>query len=493
VIDPRARGGVQRRGEGRREVGGGEARWNWSRRHARWRAGERADGGENEDNRENAVSADHAVGLRRAVWAIGVLVALASWTAPGALAQRALVRRPEKIRPGISVLLDDRIGLIKGRRVALVTNQTGVDEHGDSDIDLLSTDSRARKARVQLVALFSPEHGIRGTEDRQFVENGVDAKSGLVVHSLYTSQTIPPPDSLLRGVQVLIVDLQDIGTRTWTYTGLMLYALRAGARNRIPVLVLDRPNPITGSHFEGPLLDSAIANPNDPAPGAPGKAYALYPVPLRHGMTLGEMALVFNAKLALGAELTVVPVKGWHRAQWFDETGLPWVRPSPNMPSVASALLYPGLVAFEATNLSVGRGTDIAFQRVGAPWLKAKKVVDLLADRFMPGVKFEVERFTPRSPTDGKYPGQSIAGVKIVVTDRERANPSRIGAALLWAIASTSSDSLKVRDAAFDDRFGAARVREALLRGEDPDAVLDRELPAAVAFREAVKPYLIYR
>ena len=439
------------------------------------------------------MSADHAMAVRRAAWTIGVLAALACWTAPGALAQRGTMHRPEKIRPGISVLLDDRIGLIRGLRVALVTNQTGIDEHGDSDIDLLRNDSRARKARVQLVALFSPEHGIRGTEDRQFVENGVDAKSGLAVHSLYTSQTIPPPDSLLRGVQVIIVDLQDIGTRTWTFTGLMLYTLRAGARNGIPVLVLDRPNPITGTHFEGPLLDSAIANPNDPVPGAPGKAYALYPVPLRHGMTMGEMALVFNAKLAIGAALTVVPVKGWHRAQWFDETGLPWVKPSPNMPSVASALLYDGLVAFEATNVSVGRGTDIAFQRVGAPWLKAKEVVDLLADRLMPGVKFEAERFTPQSPTDGKYPGQGIAGVRIVVTDRERANPSRIGAALFWAIARTSGDSLRIRDAAFDDRFGAARVREALLRGEDPDAVLDRELPAAVAFREAIKPYLIYK
>ncbi|MFI5310018.1 MAG: exo-beta-N-acetylmuramidase NamZ domain-containing protein [Gemmatimonadales bacterium] len=431
--------------------------------------------------------------LRRVAWSVGAVIALWCSTAALAVAQLPDARRPEKIRPGISVLLDERIGLIQGRRVAIVTNQTGVDEHGNLDIDLLRTDSRARKARVQLVALFSPEHGIRGTEDREFVEGGVDAKSGLVVHSLYAAQTIPPPDSLLRGVQAIIVDLQDIGTRTWTFTGLMLYTLRAGARNRIPVLVLDRPNPITGTHFEGPLLDSAIANPNDPAPGAPGKAYALYPVPLRHGMTMGEMAQLFNAKLAIGADLTVVPVKGWHREQWFDQTGLPWVRPSPNMPSIASALLYPGLVAFEASNLSVGRGTDIAFQHVGAPWLRAKDVVDLLADRLMPGVKFEAERFTPQSPTDGKFPGQSVAGVRIVVTDRERANPSRIGAALLWAIAKTSGDSLRLRDGAFDDRFGASRVREALLRGEDPDAVLDRELPASIAFREAVKPYLIYR
>lgn len=419
-------------------------------------------------------------------------VCAAAGTAGTAGAQRSAQKKPDKIRPGISVLLDERIGLVTGRRVALITNQTGVNEHGDSDIDLL-TDARARKARVQLVALFSPEHGIRGSEDHEFVANGTDSRSGLVVHSLYQSQTIPPPDSLLRGVQTLIVDLQDIGTRTWTYTGLMVYALRAAARNRISVLVLDRPNPLTGLHFEGPLLDSAIANANDPAPGAPGKAYALYPTPLRHGMTIGELAQLFNAKLAIGADLTVLPVRGWRREQWFDQTGLPWVRPSPNMPSLASALLYPGLVAFEATNLSVGRGTGDAFQRVGAPWLKAKDVANLLADRLMPGVKFEAERFTPQSPTDGKFGGQSIPGVKIIVTDRERANPSRIGAALFWAIARISGDSLRVRDAAFDDRFGAARVRAALLRGEDPDTVLDRELPAAIAFREAVRPYLLYR
>ncbi|MFI5311123.1 MAG: exo-beta-N-acetylmuramidase NamZ domain-containing protein [Gemmatimonadales bacterium] len=421
--------------------------------------------------------------------ALAMLCVAVSTTA----AQRSAPRAPEKVRPGIDVLLDERIGLIQGRRVALITNHTGLSRSGDSDIDLLRTDSRAKKARVQLVALFSPEHGIRGTEDRQFVESGIDAKSGLVVHSLYQSQTIPPPDSLLRGVQLLIVDLQDIGTRTWTYTGLMLYSLRAAARNRIPVLVLDRPNPISGAHVEGPLLDSTIANPNDPAPGAPGKAYALYPTPLRHGMTMGELAQLFNAKLALGADLTVVPVRGWRRAQWFDETGLPWVRPSPNMPSLASALLYPGLVAFEATNVSVGRGTDLAFQRVGAPWLKAKEVADLLADRLMPGVKFEVEHFVPQAPTDGKYAGQSIAGVRIVVTDRERASPSRIGAALVWAIQRTSPDSLRVRNAGFDDRFGAARIREALMRGDDPDSVLDREIPAVIAFRESVKAFLLYR
>jgi uncharacterized protein YbbC (DUF1343 family) len=408
-------------------------------------------------------------------------------------AQRPRPSRPERVRPGISVLLDERIGLITGRRLALITNQTGVDEHGTPDVELLTKDPRARKARVTLVALFSPEHGLAGTEDRPNVPSGIDSRSGLMVHSLYTDQTIPPPDSLLAGVETIVVDLQDIGTRTWTYTGVMLYALRAAAHHRIPVLVLDRPNPITGTRVEGPLLDSAIANPNDPMPNAPGKAYALYPAPLRHGMTMGELAQLFNAQLEVGANLTVVPVRGWRRDAWFDQTGLPWVRPSPNLPSLMSALLYPGLVAFEATNVSVGRGTDAAFQRVGAPWLKAREVVDLLRDRPIPGVRFDAESFTPEAPTDGKYAGRSIPGIRVHVADRNVVNASRVGASLFWAIAKTSGDSLKIRAAEFDDRFGAARVREALLRGEEPDAVLDRELPAIIAFREFVKPFLLYR
>jgi len=424
--------------------------------------------------------------------AIGLLAVCA-----GALgAQRA--SEPErltiaKVTPGITVLLEKRVGLIQHRRVALVTNQAGQDERGRSDVDILRADPRAVNAGVRLVALFAPEHGIRGTEDHSNVASEVDAKSGLIVHSLYGSQTIGPPDSLLAGVETLIVDLPDIGTRTWTFTGVMLYTMRAAARHHIPILVLDRPNPITGTRTEGPLLDSAIANPDDPAPGKPGKAFALYPVPLRHGMTMGEMALLFNDRLKIGADLTVVPMEGWRRSAWYDETGLKWVRPSPNLPTLTSALIYPALVAFEATNVSVGRGTSDAFQHVGAPWLRAREIVDLLEDRGIPGVKFLAEHFTPSAPTDGKFGGQSIPGVKIVVTDRDRVNAARVGAALFWAIAQTSRDSLKIRDAAFDERFGAARVREALLRGEDPDSVLDRELPATIAFRESIKAYLLYR
>ena len=397
-----------------------------------------------------------------------------------------------RVRPGITVLLRDSIHLIRGKRIGLLTNQTGIDEKGNSDIDLLR-EKRARDAGVRLVQLFAPEHGLRGTEDRQNLASETDPKSGLPVYSLYGQQTVAPPDSMLRALDALVFDLQDIGTRTWTYVGAMIYAMRASARVGKPIIVLDRPNPITGYIIEGPVLDSSLANPEDPAPGRPGQAYALWPMPLRHGMTMGELALYFNDVLKIRADLHVVPVQGWRRDVWFDLTGLPWVKPSPNMPSLQSAMLYPGLVAFEATNLSVGRGTPEAFQRLGAPWLNAAATVAILKDREIPGVRFFVESFTPQNPTDQKYGGQAIPGIKIVVINRSNLQAARVGAALLWAINKTAGTKLTIQPRAFDLRFGSPPVREALLRGVDPDVLIDREYKAAYAFRESTRQYLIYR
>jgi uncharacterized protein YbbC (DUF1343 family) len=398
------------------------------------------------------------------------------------------------VRPGITVLLQDSLHLIAGKRVGLLTNQSGLDAERRSDIDLLfRADSGIGEGAPRLVALFAPEHGIRGTENRSNIASSIDERTGLPIHSLYNPTTIEPPDSTLRDLDALIIDLQDIGTRTWTYPGSMVYAMRAAARNDVKVIVLDRPNPITGTVVEGPVLDSAQTYAGSHSESRRATPVTLYPIPLRHGLTFGELARFYNDELRLGADLTVIPVAGWSRHLWFDETGLPWVKPSPNMPTLTSALLYPAIVPFEASNLSVGRGTPDAFQRLGAPWLDADSAVALLEDRGLNGVRFVVDRRAPDNPPDRKYGGQEIPWIKIEVTDRDRLQAARIGAALLWAVNQVNPDSLTLRDAGFDARFGPPALREALLRGDDPDSVIDSQLPLVVEFEQRTRKYRLYR
>lgn len=396
------------------------------------------------------------------------------------------------VRPGITVLLDDSLALVRGHRIGLLTNQTGIDANGVSDIELLGGPA-AHAAGVTLVRLFSPEHGIRGTEDRQQLASGIDQRSGLPIVSLYTVTAIAPPDSTLADLDALVFDLQDVGTRTWTYVGSMVYALRAAARHKLPIVVLDRPNPITGEHVDGPMLDSELSNANEQTAERAAKPYALYPFPLRHGMTMGELALFYNSVLAIHAPLHVIPVSGWRRSMWFDETGLPWVRPSPNLPTLTSALLYPSLVAFEGTNVSVGRGTPDAFQRFGAPWLDAPRIVEMLNARRVAGVRFVVDSFTPVNPGDDKYGGRRIAGVKIDVVDRNAIRSGLLGATILWAIAAANHDSLRFDVRTFDERLGSPRVREALVRGVDPSVVMRDAQPAVDDFLRRAREFLLYR
>lgn len=409
---------------------------------------------------------------------------------PGQISARL---RDRKVRPGITVLLDDSIKLVSGKRVALVTNHTGVDEKGRRSIDLLFSDARAQRAGVKLVKVFAPEHGLGGTADRENLADERDVKTALPIYALYQRKTMAPPDSLLQDVDVIVVDLQDIGTRTWTYVGVVLYCMQAGERRGIPVVVLDRPNPISGAYTEGPLLDSALANAAYPTNSNTTNGFALYPMPLRHGLTMGELARLFQGQLKMGTRLSVVPMRNWRRQMWFDETDLPWVKPSPNMPNLTSALFYPALVPFESSNVSVGRGTGEPFQRIGAPWLRADSVARLLEDLSLTGVKFKAERFTPQNPGDNKYGGRAIPGIRLELLDRERVQPARIGAALLWALSRVHGDSLRVTTPGWDLRMGSVRVREALQGGADPDAVLDRVLPQVIAFEKDMRRYYLYR
>ncbi|MBI3983110.1 MAG: DUF1343 domain-containing protein [Gemmatimonadetes bacterium] len=387
-----------------------------------------------------------------------------------ACADAASVRPP--VRPGVDVLLSDSVHLVAGRRVGLVTNQTGVDATGLSDVD------RLLRAGVNLVALYSPEHGFRGVLDQEVIGHGVDSATGLPIYSLYGELRAPTAE-MLNGVDVLLLDLQDIGSRTYTYISTVLVTMEAAGKAGVSVIVLDRPNPIGGELVQGPVLDPPF-----------GSFVGMLPIPLRHGMTIGELARFGAAALGYEVNLTVVPAGGWRRAQWFDQTGLPWVRPSPNMPDLESATHYPGVVLFEATNLSVGRGTPVAFQVVGAPWLDVARVGD--AAGAVPGVVLSDTVIRPESPPDGKYDGVSIPAVRLRVTDRARYDPVRMAVRLLFALRDVHGDSLVVRARSLDERAGTSRLRRALEAGAEADAVWRTWIDELVGFQTLRERYLLY-
>ncbi|MBI4419230.1 MAG: DUF1343 domain-containing protein [Gemmatimonadetes bacterium] len=377
------------------------------------------------------------------------------------------------VRPGIEVLLADSLHLLRDARVGILTNQTGVDRSGKSDVDLL------RQARVQVTAIFSPEHGFRGNQDRENIENAVDSATGVPIYSLYGTVRAPTRE-MLAGVDVLVVDLQDIGARPYTYVSTALLALRAAREMERRVIVLDRPNPIGGELVQGPVLDTAL-----------GSFVGILPVPLRHGLTLGELARFGNDVLGIHADLAIVPAAGWQRGDWFDATGLPWIRPSPNMPDLESATHYPGLVLLEGTNLSVGRGTPIAFQVIGAPWLEPQRVVGRLAS--VPGVSYQDTLIMPQQPGDGKYAAEEIPAIRLRVTRRGVYDPTHLAVALLSAVRTVHRDSLKIDPRAFDQRAGNPRLRRGLERDHNPNRIWNDWRAGTHHFLLRRDPYLLYR
>lgn len=379
-------------------------------------------------------------------------------------------RRPAQVLPGIDVLLADSARLIAGRRLGLITNQTGVDARGTSSIDrLFAAGNRCRAATEcpALVALFAPEHGLRGgAAPGAHVDDDTDSATGLPIYSLYGANRAPTADQLGE-IDVLLIDLQDVGARTYTYVSTTVLALRAARAAGKRVLVLDRPNPI-GCAVEGPVLDTAFAS-----------FIGLLPVPLRHGMTIGELARFANAELHIGADLVVVPVKGWRRCQWFDETGLPWVRPSPNLPDLESVAWYPGTVLFEATNLSVGRGSDAPFRQIGAPWLADSSFARLKARLGEP------VSFTPRAPGDGKFDGVALGGIRFPHFDRRRTEPVRYALQVLAELQGAPGSDVRI------DALGMARRLGVPLSFYQPGPA-GRESPDVAAFRRKAAPYLLY-
>jgi uncharacterized protein YbbC (DUF1343 family) len=362
------------------------------------------------------------------------------------------------VRAGLDVLEEEGFSALQGRRVALITNHTGLTRTGVRSVDAMLAGG------VKVAGLFSPEHGIAGKEDHENVGDSKDEKTGLPIWSLYSGQNRKPSAERLRGVDVLVFDIQDIGTRFYTYLSTLVNAMEEAARLKIPFMVLDRPNPISGTRVEGPMLEPALQS-----------FIGIRPLPLRHGMTLGELARLINAESNVRAELTVIPARGWQRQMWWDETGLTWVDPSPNMKSLNGALLYGGLGMLEFNrNYSVGRGTGTPFERIGADWMAPRELALHLNTRLIPGVRAHPLR----------------DGVQFQVTDRDVVEPSLLGLEIAAALLKLYPGKIDLDKC--ERLIGDRSVIAALKRGDDPRTIARSWSAAIEAFRLRRAKYLIY-
>lgn len=412
---------------------------------------------------------------------------------------RAASPMPAAVKPGLEVFLAERVDLVKGKKVGLITNPTGVDRRLRSSVDLL-----AAHPGVKLVALYGPEHGVRGNAQAgEYVPFYIDDKYKLPVFSLYgqTMKAAPgmlknideymrtfdtqetgkvPEKAMVKDVDVLVYDIQEVGTRVYTYIATLAYAMQAAAESGIEVIVLDRPNPINGVDMEGPILDYPKYS----------SFVGLYPIPERHGMTIGELARLFNDKfLARKARLTVVPAAGWRRDMWYDETGLPWVIPSPNMPTLDTATVYPGQVYLEGTNVSEGRGTNRPFELFGAPWVDGYDLAARLNALDLAGVRFREAWF---APTFSKFQGELCGGCQLHVTDRRVFRSFATSLHIIKTLRDAYPDKFAFHPDYFDKVMGTSKVREALERGTPVAEILAGLEGPLRDFAELRRPYLLY-
>jgi uncharacterized protein YbbC (DUF1343 family) len=379
------------------------------------------------------------------------------------------------VLPGIDVFLADVPATLRGKRIALITNHSAVNRARIPDIDLI-----AAHKDVKLVALLAPEHGIRGTAPAgERIADEVDARTGVPIYSLYTSEDRGPTPEMLKDVDAIVYDLQEVGGRTWTYVSTMALSMQAAARKGIPFVVLDRPNPIGGEIVEGALLDPRFKS-----------FVGMYPIPARHGMTVGELATMFNQQHGIGVNLIVVRAANWQRTQWLDETGLPFVNPSPNLRSLAALTSYPGSVYFEGTNLTEGRGTDRPFEQIGAPWLNAPDVARVMNDKALPGVRFEAITMAV-APTAAKFKGQTIPAIRFAITDARAYRPVRTALILIDEIRRQHPKAF-AWGPSIDRLTGSDKVRLAIEGGRLPALLAEWDREAA-AFAENRKPFLLYR
>jgi uncharacterized protein YbbC (DUF1343 family) len=407
-------------------------------------------------------------------FAAEVLTSLArlssSGVGPTTAAPNPIAPANAQVLTGVDVLARDGFKQLNGMRVGLVTNHTGRDRSGRPTIDVLH-----QAAGVKLVALFAPEHGIRGLADEK-VSDSKDEKTGLPIYSLYGESRRPLP-SQLKDLDAIVFDIQDIGTRFYTYISTLGYVMEEAARARVPVYVLDRPNPINGLDVEGPVADADKLS-----------FIAYHRIPVRHGMTIGEMARLFNETRKINCDLRIIKMENYRRSMWFDSTNLVWVNPSPNMRSLTEATVYPGVGLLEYTNLSVGRGTDTPFELVGAPWLDGQRLAAFLNERNLPGVRFIPIRFTPKASV---FKNEECGGLNIIVTDRTQFRPVRVGLEIAVALRKLYPAEWKVDD--YARLLASNETLEAVKRAERPEAIGQLWADELSEFQRARSRALLYR
>ena len=380
-----------------------------------------------------------------------------------------------QVASGLDVIEENGFQILKGKNVGLITNQTGVDKRGRSTVDVF-----ANAPGLKLKALFSPEHGFAGTLEQEQIESGSFTLPGgekIPMYSLYGA-TRAPTVEMLRGLNALVFDIQDIGARFYTYATTMAMAMESAKANDIEFIILDRPNPIDGNTIEGATRDPGIRD-----------FIAYMPVPTRHGMTMGELARIFNFHARLGARLQVVALKGWRRDMFFEQTGLPWVRPSPNMPDTQAATLYPGTGCFEASNLSVGRGTPHPFGWIGAPWLKPKKLLKRLRKADLPGVTFSAQTYTPEKSV---FEGEKSNGIRIVITDKSKVRALDVFAHLVTALRDTHPKTFKLKEERMTLMTGSPSFIDLYKKNSDAQEIITLFKTEARRFASERSPFLLY-
>jgi uncharacterized protein YbbC (DUF1343 family)/CubicO group peptidase (beta-lactamase class C family) len=393
-------------------------------------------------------------------------------------ASRHMSTRNGTVKTGIEVLEEHGFDVLQAasgkKRIGVVTNQTGIDSQGLRTIDVL-----AKAPGVSLDAIFSPEHGVTGTLDTTGIGNSVDAATGVPVYSVYggTDAARRPPADVMKNLDAVVFDIQDAGARYYTYETTLGYFLEGAAQAGIELIVLDRPDPVTGSFVQGPVSDAGRESFTN-----------YWTVPVRPGMTMGELAKMFNAERNINAKLTVVPMEGWQRGDWFDSTGLVWVSPSPNLRSVTEAALYPGVAIIEGTNVSVGRGTDTPFELLGAPWMKSKELAAYLNARGIAGVRFVPVTFTP---TASNYSGEMCSGVNIIVTDRNGFDAPELGMELAAALRKLYTADFKIERMA--ELLVNQSAYDALVAGQDPRRIAQDWQDGLQKFAKMREKYLIYK